>query len=73
MCKNFGPWSVLRERGSRDASRWAFCVYLQEVSSGMLWEGRRAGSVTSGPPPQDVPHPPGNQQGHGVHESGSAE
>lgn len=63
------------EEGTRVmlCSGGVLCVYLQEVSSGMLWEGGRAGSATAGPPPQDVPHPPGNHQGYGFHESGGAE
>lgn len=45
----------------------------QEVLPGMPGEDRGPGPAPTGPPPQDVPQPPGNQQGHGFHGSGYAE
>lgn len=50
---------------------WGKCP--QEVPPGMPRKDRRAGPAPTGPPPQDVPQPQGNQQGHGFHGSGHAE
>lgn len=48
-------------------------MFPQEVPPGMPSQDRGAGPAPTGPPPQDMPQPPGNQQGHGFHGSGHAE